>query len=99
MRKYRTKEQWQALLQEQQKSGQTIAVFCKANSIHPNFFYRKRKELKDNNRFVRISIPEKELSRVKIRIKNIIIEPEKDHDKNELVKIIRTVLEAVHADI
>ena len=44
MRKFRTREEWQALIEEQNKSGKSAAQFCREKNIHPNLFYKRRSE-------------------------------------------------------
>lgn len=44
-RTYRSYEQWIALIRQQQKSGMSVAAFCKQNNLHTKYFYKRRREL------------------------------------------------------
>ena len=43
--KKRSHEEWHALFQAQQASGQTMAVFCQAHGVCPKYFSLRRRQL------------------------------------------------------
>jgi hypothetical protein len=43
--KRRSHAQWHALFQEQQASGQNMAVFCQAHGVCPKYFSLRRRQL------------------------------------------------------
>ncbi len=44
MRKFRSPDQWQEILAEQQKSGLTISEFCRQEKISVSCFFSQRKK-------------------------------------------------------
>lgn len=55
MRKYRTKSDWLALIEEFEQSGLTQAEFCAQRGLNPKYFSLRRMKLKaapEANRFV-----------------------------------------------
>jgi hypothetical protein len=44
MRKFRSPEQWQQLLEDQQQSGLTISEFCRQRKISVSCFFSQRKK-------------------------------------------------------
>ena len=99
MKKYRTKAEWSTLIREQEKSGKTAVAFCRERNIHPNLFYKKRRENKAG-RFVKL--PESKSivhSSLKIRIQDVIIEPGPHARVAELKSILQAVIEVVHAHV
>ena len=53
----RVRLNWSEIIAEQEASGKSIKAFCMKKRIHPNTFYKKRKEIRNNN-FVEITIRE-----------------------------------------
>ncbi len=60
----RTQSQWQALIEEQLKSGQSATTFCKARDINPKYFSLRKSRLQSTTsnqskpvNFVRIPSP------------------------------------------
>ena len=55
----RTKEQWQALIEEQSTSGLTATAFCKERELNPAYFSSVKYKLKQSTQkptgFVRVS--------------------------------------------
>lgn len=43
--KRRSQAQWRALFQQQQRSGQTAAVFCRSQGLCPKYFSLRRRQL------------------------------------------------------
>lgn len=43
--KRRSHEEWHALFQEQQASGQNMTVFCQAHGVCPKYFSLRRRQL------------------------------------------------------
>ena len=61
-RKYRSRTEWQALIDRQSQSGLGVSEFCKQHGLAAKYFYRKRSQLRDgkalvpaNKTFVRVS--------------------------------------------
>ena len=98
MKKYRTKEEWSSLIRDQEKSGKPVAAFCQEMNIHPNLFYKKRKE-NNSGKFVRLPLPALVTDGLKIRIQEVIIEPGSHTSVDELKSIIQVVIEVVHAHV
>lgn len=44
MRKFRTAEQWQAIIKDQQQSGMTISAYCRHHKISASGFFTQRKK-------------------------------------------------------
>lgn len=44
-RKYRTDEEWLAILNDQKESGLQVRQFCRSNGIPESQFYKRRKKL------------------------------------------------------
>lgn len=44
-KKYKSDQEWQQLIDQQHKSGLTIARFCKEHQISESCFYRKKREV------------------------------------------------------
>lgn len=51
----RRKRDWPALIEDHEKSGMTVAAFCRAREINPNLFYRHRRQRGDQSRFVEVA--------------------------------------------
>ena len=98
MRKYRTKKEWSALIREQEKSGKSVAAFCRERKIHPNLFYRKRKE-NNSGRFVKLPLPISIPDGLKIKVKDVTIEPGSHINSNTLKNVLQVVMEVVHARV
>jgi hypothetical protein len=98
MKKYRTKEEWSALILEQEKSGKSVAAFCREKNIHPNLFYRKRKE-NNSGRFVKLSLPVPNPGNLKIKVKDVTIELGSHINSDTLKDILQVVMEVVHARV
>ena len=45
-RKYRNREEWQALIDQQAQSGLGVTEFCNQFGLTPKYFYRKRRQLR-----------------------------------------------------
>jgi hypothetical protein len=95
MRKHRTKEEWLALIMEQKESGVSAVEFCRKKNIHPNLFYKKRKE-NNPGKFVKIPLPASVSSGIKIKIQDVIIEPGSHTGVDELKGILHAVMEVLH---
>ena len=101
MRIQRTGEEWTTIIEQQKESGQTVTGFCREKGIHVNVFYRKQKQLRDDNRrFVKVmadgpnmNIPET------IRIGRIEIEAREAISDGFLRRLIRCALEANDVDV
>lgn len=58
----RNKSEWQTLIKEQQKSGQTATAFCKERGVNPKYFSLKKKQLETldgSSNFIRVVSPTK----------------------------------------
>lgn len=56
----RTQQQWQALIEEQQHSGETAAAFCKARGINDKYFSSMKSKLRADSKgagFLRVATP------------------------------------------
>ncbi len=51
-RKYRSLEEWQAVIDQQSQSGLGVAGFCKQHGLTAKYFYRKRRQLRDRKALV-----------------------------------------------
>lgn len=98
MKNYKATAKWLTLFHEQESSGLSAIAFCREKKIHPNIFYRKRKEYR-TNRFVKLPIPGENSSGIRIRIGEVIIEPGMNFQQEELKRIIETVKEVFDAYI
>lgn len=99
MRKYRSKEEWKELITKQKESDKSVSEFCNGKGIHPNLFYKRRRDYESGS-FVQLPMSIKRTySKIKIRIQDIIIEPETGYDAKELFKIVTTVLEILNVNI
>ena len=62
MRKRRTNQEWQTLIEQSESSSLSTRVFCKLNELNPSTFYAKRLQLKKasfSQSFVRAEVVEK----------------------------------------
>lgn len=50
--KYRSRTEWQALIDCQSQSGLGVTEFCKQHGLVPKYFYRKRSQLRDGKALV-----------------------------------------------
>jgi len=107
MKKYRTTEEWRKLISKQKASGLSAVSFSKAEGIHPNFFYKKRRELcttEAQQAFVELktSIP-KQINQIKngtkIKIGRIEILPGNLSDHQQLLALMKIALEATDAEL
>ena len=73
----RSHEQWQALFQEQQASGQNMAVFCQAHGVCPKYFSLRRRQLLGDvmpskvtalSAFVPVAVPRPDASALEVRL-------------------------------
>ncbi len=107
MRKHRTDDEWRELINQQKTSGLSAACFSKEEGIHPNFFYKKRRELRtadDQHTFVELNTTiHKQLEPVeyepKIKIGRIEIQPGNISDRQQLLTLMKAALEATDAQI
>lgn len=99
MRIFRTKEDWKEILKEQKESGKTATEYCKEKHIHPNLFYKRRKELETCRSFIKVPVKAVSSGKIRIKIKDIIIELEPGYNKEELISVIITVLEAINVNV
>jgi transposase-like protein len=101
MRKYRSKEEWQRLLASQKESGQTIARFCNENGLSPGLFYRKKKELSQSGRFIKITPSgfRLESKPVTIRVGDFTIEVNHNCSSDLLKSVILSIKESGHAQV
>lgn len=98
MKIHRTKEQWKDIILKQSESNKSVRLFCKEKSIHPTFFYRKKKEFENaKQEFIKVPVKISGSVPICIKIKNIIIEPKNGTTSKKLLFVIRTVLKAVNA--
>jgi len=94
--KRRTKKEWRTLIAEQKESGKSVVQLSKEKQIHPNLFYKKRKE-NEASSFVRIPMNHIHTGCIRIKIKDIAIEVESGFREEELFKIVRTICEVMYA--
>lgn len=107
MRKYRTESEWLDLIREQESSGENISYFSRQRGIHPNLFYKKRRELypvTEKQTFVELKTPSfqhKTLNRseLKITIRDIDIYPGAERDMDFLSSLIKTAWEVSGASV
>jgi len=107
MKKYRTTEEWRKLISKQKSSGLSAASFSKVEGIHPNFFYKKRRELcttEAQQTFVELKTTihkQMDLAEDGIRIKigRIEILPGNHLDNQQLLLFMKTALEATDAKL
>ncbi|MBE8574162.1 IS66 family insertion sequence element accessory protein TnpA [Vibrio sp. OPT18] len=62
MRKRRTNQEWQTLIEQSESSSLSILAFCKLNELNPSTFYAKRQQLNKTDvslGFVRAEVVEK----------------------------------------
>lgn len=105
MKKYRSTKEWKELISKQEASGLSASSFSKAEGIHPNFFYKKRRELYTTELqqpFVELKTTfhkqnnpiEKE---TRIKIGRIEIIPGDNSDHQQLLSLMQTALEVTNA--
>jgi hypothetical protein len=96
MRIRKTPAEWEAIIAEQQASGLSIPQFCSDKHIHPNVFYRKRKEMSTWTKAF-IKLPVKicsDMAFETIRIGSITIEVKTSISDAFFVRLIRCAMEA-----
>jgi transposase-like protein len=99
MRVRRSKEEWEKLIQEQKKSGKSIAGFCKENSIHPNLFYRRIKTTNKHGGFVKIQAPIMRSNAITIRCGNISVYIPVACTKEVIILVLQSMKEAGYAEV
>jgi len=107
MKKYRTTEEWRKLISKQKASGLSAVSFSKAEGIHPNFFYKKRRELcatEVQQTFVELKTTiHTQMNQVdnktRIKIGRIEILPGDHSDHQHLLTLMQTALEATDAQL
>ncbi len=106
MKKYRTKSEWLSLIQEQEISGLSISLFSRQKGIHPNLFYKKRREfysVKETQSFIELKplVPHtpKNSPELKITIGEIEIYPGPERDMEFLGPLIKTAKEISSASV
>jgi len=61
-RKYRTLEDWRAIIDEQQASGESVVAFCQKQGISPKYFWNRRRAVRGAERgdhFVAVAPPKR----------------------------------------
>jgi len=43
----RNREEWQSLIEQQAQSGLGVAEFCREHGLNREYFYRKRRQMRD----------------------------------------------------
>jgi transposase-like protein len=73
----RTWTKWRRLIREQERSGQSVAEFCREHELHASCFFAWRKRLRESTtaRFLEVQMAEPEPhtagdSRVELRLRN-----------------------------
>jgi transposase-like protein len=73
----RTWTQWRRLIREHERSGQSVAEFCRERELHASYFFAFRKRLRESAtaRFVEVQVAEPRPhtasdSRVELRLRN-----------------------------
>jgi transposase-like protein len=73
----RTWTKWRRLIREQERSGRSVAEFCRERELHASYFFAWRKRLRESAtaRFLEVQVAERTPdtpgdSRVEIRLKN-----------------------------
>lgn len=105
MKKYRTESEWLSLIQDQERSGQSISKFSRDKSIHPNLFYKKRKEFSSTSgksSFVELKTSSVQCkpkidTALKITIGKIEIVPGSERDREFIGALIKTAWEVSRA--
>lgn len=74
MRKFRTESEWQSLFREQSRTGRSVREFCREAGIHPNHWYRKRKEYENPGRFIKLGdAAGRENREMRIEVRGVLI--------------------------
>jgi transposase-like protein len=80
----RTWTKWRRLIREQERSGQSVAEFCRGRELHASYFFAWRKRLRESaTRFLEVQVAEPRPhtagdSLVEIRLQNgrsLIVRP------------------------
>jgi transposase-like protein len=73
----RTWTKWRRLIREHERSGQSVAEFCRERELHPSYFFAFRKRLRESAtaRFLEVQVAEPRPhtagdSRVELRLRN-----------------------------
>ena len=73
----RTWTKWRRLIREQERSGQSVAEFCRERELHASYFFAWRKRLRESAtaRFLEVQVteprpPTSDDSRVELRLQN-----------------------------
>jgi hypothetical protein len=106
MKRYRTNDEWKELISRQETSDLNIAAFSKKEGIHPNLFYKKRRDFgvpdRPDHSFTEIKSAGKPWAINKetlIKIGSIEIYPANRLDPRELLVLMQTSMEATSANI
>lgn len=49
-RRYRKHEQWRALIEQQEASGESVTAFCRRHDLLPKTFWNRRKAIREADR-------------------------------------------------
>lgn len=97
----KSKDEWIALIKQQEESNQSIRAFCIDQNIHPNsFHYQKQKNKRDEQTdMVELNaMPRRNQSRSQlvVRIGNIEIIPGDSPDPRVIRNLFISALEAIN---
>ncbi len=91
----RSKEQWQALIDEQSSSGQSAAEFCKERGINDGYFstvkYKLKKAKQTSPKFVQVTSRASIHESVLLEYKGIKIRLPQSADPDWLASLLRSL--------
>ena len=90
----RTQAEWQALIKDQQQSGQTATAFCNERGINPKYFSLKKKQLETatpKEGFVRVTPPAPKLSGITLSSGSISINLPPNCPSQWLAELVRAL--------
>lgn len=61
-RKYRTLEDWRAIIEQQEACGESVVAFCQQQGISPKYFWNRRRAVRGAERcdnFVAVAPPKR----------------------------------------
>ena len=87
----RQKRDWIVLIQEQERSGESVKEFCKGKGIHPTTFYKVRKGYRQES-MVEITAPLTiEINRIILKTEKYSLAIERGFDPESLKSVLQVI--------
>jgi hypothetical protein len=102
MRRFRSPEEWQALIKAHANSNMTVVDFCNKQNVHHSQFYRMRKRLSREileREFIELEVPSADDLDLSLSVGAIRIHPGPRTNKDYLKMVLSAAVEVHNASI